>query len=344
MKKNFYLQHSLMAMNDPRMHNLIETEGLKGCGAYWYIIEKLELLPEPRASLEYLQPYCKSRIVTLSYLKKIIFEYNLFIIEEDGFFMPDELNPTRENGRNMSESVRKSTKNRQKGDGNLQKLSKNKAERQANLPNKSLKTNDLQETIIDFIKENINDIITTATKEEETEAVADADIPPIPPTEKPSMLSGADDYHRPSHSPQPIHPWQKLVDDLTQDSEWVDIACMRSGYGALMKMFFKDAVKFFKQHILTYDKGGELLDMKAVHQYFINFASPGSRTSKELYKYLENLSKKQRADSPDPYRFEKKIDGRRTYLGCPIPDNAPPRPDETAIWNTLKCVWISKKQ
>ena len=27
MKRNFYLQHSLMAMNDPRMRNLTEEEG-----------------------------------------------------------------------------------------------------------------------------------------------------------------------------------------------------------------------------------------------------------------------------------------------------------------------------
>lgn len=30
MKRNFYLQHPLMAMNDPRMNNLVEQEGLRG--------------------------------------------------------------------------------------------------------------------------------------------------------------------------------------------------------------------------------------------------------------------------------------------------------------------------
>ena len=49
MKRNFYLQHPLMAMHDPRMQNLLAKETLKGTGAYWFIIEKLELLPESRA-------------------------------------------------------------------------------------------------------------------------------------------------------------------------------------------------------------------------------------------------------------------------------------------------------
>ena len=34
MRRNFYLQHPLMAMNDPRMQNLLDEEGLRGIGAY----------------------------------------------------------------------------------------------------------------------------------------------------------------------------------------------------------------------------------------------------------------------------------------------------------------------
>ena len=48
MKKNFYFQHSLMSMFDPRMKHLVDNEGLRGLGAYWIIIEKLSILPEPQ--------------------------------------------------------------------------------------------------------------------------------------------------------------------------------------------------------------------------------------------------------------------------------------------------------
>lgn len=70
MKRNFYLQHSLMAMNDPRMKHLLEVEGLRGLGAYWMIQEKLALLPEPRAQFGYLRPYCHSKKSPFAYLKK----------------------------------------------------------------------------------------------------------------------------------------------------------------------------------------------------------------------------------------------------------------------------------
>ena len=72
MKRNFYLQHPLMAMHDPRMQNLLAKETLKGTGAYWFIIEKLELLPESRAQVEYLRPFCKVHKISFAYIKKII--------------------------------------------------------------------------------------------------------------------------------------------------------------------------------------------------------------------------------------------------------------------------------
>ena len=96
MNKNFYLQHSLMAMCDPRMQQLVQEETLKGLGAYWFILEKLALLPEPYANIEYLRPFCgKKQNVSCKYLEKIIREYGLFTLDSDGYFMPVELNPIR---------------------------------------------------------------------------------------------------------------------------------------------------------------------------------------------------------------------------------------------------------
>ena len=59
MKRNFYLQHPLMAMYDPRMEYLLEKEKLKGTGAYWFVIEKLAMLPDSCGDMKYLRPFCK---------------------------------------------------------------------------------------------------------------------------------------------------------------------------------------------------------------------------------------------------------------------------------------------
>ena len=141
---------------------------------------------------------------------------------------------------------------------------------------------------------------------------------------------------------------QELVDGIPESqSAWLDIAYMKSGYGALLKKYIKAATEFFKEHILTYDKGDSLLTMSDVHSYFINFIRAGSRTSMMLRDALHTLDAGQSAENglpPDPYRYEQRSgNGQRTYLGCPIPADAPPRPNDTAFWNMQEHRWVSQE-
>ena len=137
MKKNFYFQHSLMSMFDPRMKHLVDNEGLRGLGAYWIIIEKLSILPEPRAQLDYLRAYCDSKKITLCYLKKIILEYDLFELDEDGYFMPKELNPLHKKGEKTEKTTQEKPDSKAKNDEKQQKVSRNKSKKQSDLSHKS---------------------------------------------------------------------------------------------------------------------------------------------------------------------------------------------------------------
>lgn len=71
MKRNFYLQHPLMAMCDPRMEYLLEKEKLKGTGAYWFVIEKLAMLPDSCGDMKYLRPFCKLYKISLPMSKRL---------------------------------------------------------------------------------------------------------------------------------------------------------------------------------------------------------------------------------------------------------------------------------
>ena len=90
MKRNFYLQHQLMAMHDPRMQNLFDEEGPRGIGTYWIIIEKLSLLPDAKAQLKYLRSSTNKKL-SITYIEKIIRNFQLFALEEDGSFSPEEV-------------------------------------------------------------------------------------------------------------------------------------------------------------------------------------------------------------------------------------------------------------
>lgn len=353
MKRNFYLQHSLMAMNDPRMRGLVDEEGLRGLGAYWIIIEKLALLPEPRAQLEYLRPFCTSKRISLAYLKKIILNYNLFIIEEDDYFSAQELNPVKRRAKKTEKNEVESADYEQENESKRKKTSRNNTENQ---PKKSVNYQNVSHTtkhVDNLVKENIKDNITSAAKEKETSAAADDKLPKVNKVVAASnddsctagriSLTSCDDFGRPQPPLHPVRCWQELVDGLAEQSSWLDIACMQSGFGKLLMNHIDHAIAYFKQHIEVYDKGHDLLTLSDVRRYFANFVKAGQRTSQALYQSLLRLDAKQQASAPpDPYRFEQHVDGQRSYLGCPIPDDAPPRPDAHAFWNEALHLWISQ--
>ncbi len=199
MKRNFYLQHPLMAMCDPRMEYLLEKEKLKGTGAYWFVIEKLAMLPDSCGDMKYLRPFCKLYKISFAYVKKIIFGYGLFDFEEDGSFMPAELNPIgqrvqvrKETDGNEDEKPEKTVREKtsktfksasessifeSKNDEKQQKTSKEKEEKSAENSAKVLDNSIVDENANTTNKENIKDIITTAAeKEKEKNAAADVDF------------------------------------------------------------------------------------------------------------------------------------------------------------------------
>ena len=368
MKRNFYLQHPLMAMHDPRMQYLLKMEKLKGTGAYWFVIEKLAMLPGSCVDMEFLRPYCKMHKISFAYVKKIILGYELFDFEEDGSFAPAELNPLHKPVQKREEtvadktgkpedSVRKtvpkttgnvseSSVSWSKNDEKRQKTSREKAEKRTGKSDKTLNDSIISESVDTDNKENIKDITTSATKEKETAAADDDFNLPAKKQEDSAgsrtPLTVCDDFGRPETPLHPIRPWQEVVDGLAVRTPWLEAACIHSGYGELLMRHIKAAVACFKKHIEVYDKGRNLLSESDARRYFVNFTNPGQRTSQALYATLLALdAKQQSAAPPDPYRYEQRIDGRRTYLGCLIPDNAPPRPDNTAFWNETTNSWRS---
>ena len=185
MNKHFYLKHEIMAFNDPRIQNMLRQEGGKAYGAYWYIMEKLSLLPDMEADLKYLKPFA-TRNFTYPYMMKIVTNFGLFTVT-DSCFSPVQLNTkcvaepqkaeentaenSGQNGKKYPDNDVKPGKNAGFSTKNRQTMNKkrdeNESEINCNTPNISdLSNENLQQ------KENIRDIITTAAKEKEISAVA----------------------------------------------------------------------------------------------------------------------------------------------------------------------------
>ena len=177
----------------------------------------------------------------------------------------------KKGGKNGKKLLRKSRIPKRKNDEKQQKVSRNKSKKQSDLSSNTLNNKYLAKNATNTNKKTIDiNKTTTATTEEKEAAAADA-------------LSS------PQTTPAPIEPWHTLIDKLTEESAWLDVACMHSGYGSLLKTHIKEAVEVFRQHVILHDNGNVLLNMKDTRQYFVNFVRAGQRTSQELHMLLQGL-------------------------------------------------------
>ncbi|WP_308760353.1 hypothetical protein [uncultured Bacteroides sp.] len=125
------------------------------------IRKRMEVLPEPRAQEEYLRPHCDKKKKILSYLMKIIREYRLFELEEDGYFMPKELNPLRKKDEKTRKTEEGKPVSDAKNDGKQPKRKRETPENKQKT-DKNLQYNNLPKTI-EVNQENIKDLKITAT-------------------------------------------------------------------------------------------------------------------------------------------------------------------------------------
>ena len=136
-----------------------------------------------------------------------------------------------------------------------------------------------------------------------------------------------DDYRVNAAAAAEIKSWEKCVDALARDQSWQEIIAMRSPLKLDFIKRLPEILLLFKQHIISHGKEKNIQTESDAKSYFSNFITLDSYTGKRLYNTLAETKSK------DPYRYEDiSPDGKRSYCGLPIPDDAPPRPNENAHW------------
>ena len=90
MKSELFVKLPASAMFDPRMGRLMDKEGVKGTGAYWYIREKIAIFRDDRFRLEDLKHFARKGI-TFKYMVKVVTQTGLFCTDGRSYW-PDELN------------------------------------------------------------------------------------------------------------------------------------------------------------------------------------------------------------------------------------------------------------
>ena len=240
---------------------------------------------------------------------------------------------TAENNENRAKNSEKTTEIDKKSSENSLKSTENSQKTAENSPKKASES--LQKTSQQADNEatdnnnrtncNTNTSIIYKKEKKKKKEKENVVVEPPTPTTTPVSLSA-------------IRPWQQYVAELSPDSEWGQIVCMKSGYGTLLLKHWETAKELFRQHVIAMGKEQSLLTQDEAKRYFMSFAATCQKTAGELRQQLLRLEQAA-AGTDAPYRYEQRLDGRRTYNGRPIPDDAPPRPDDHSTWNSRLKRW-----
>ena len=131
-------------------------------------------------------------------------------------------------------------------------------------------------------------------------------------------------------------PWESHIDSLRGEEQWKEIMAMRSGMGKEFLRRFDDVLRHFKQHVQAVANESRIVSPSEAKKYFCFFLTPGSAPYQKLMEHLKQTKKS------DAYRFEdfNPTTGQRSYCGVPIPHDAPPRPNDQAVWIDEKKKWV----
>ena len=131
-----------------------------------------------------------------------------------------------------------------------------------------------------------------------------------------------------------VEPWESHIDSLRHEEQWKEVMAMRSGMGQDFIRRFDEVLQHFKQHVRAVANESRILSPSEAKKYFCFYLTPGSTPYQKLMLHLKQTEAK------DVYRFEQRNPdtGERSYCGIPIPYDAPPRPNDQAVWCEEK--WI----
>ena len=132
-----------------------------------------------------------------------------------------------------------------------------------------------------------------------------------------------------------VPTWERYIDELKDDEQWMELVAMRSGLKQQFYTLFPRIVESFKRHVCAIGNEGHIVSSGDAKHYFWFFMNPSSPTYKNLILELQKPVDKGK------YKYEDRdpATGQRSYCGVAIPDDAPPRPNHQAVWCDGKWVY-----
>lgn len=323
MKYELFFRYRVSMMSDDRVIALCEQNGIEGIGIYTVLLAELRQHEGYRCAFASLPALARRWNVSPEKLQKIVCDFRLFRLyaeDESGrsfssIYLDEEMNtepdaPVRNRistGTDRRESAATGTAVAGATTAGGVKVTVKRAANGRFTATRCNKKNILKE-------------------KEEEEQTGPASVSASASTAEPMK-------------PLPPQGWEAYVESAFNERSWLEIQAMHSGMGIRFMNLLPHIRTFFKQHIVTYGKEPTLFSVSDAKSYFSNFIRYGSATRQALDNVLGKLETAER--QADAYRFEQRdtLTGTRSYCGERIPDKAPPRPSENAVWSRESGKW-----
>ena len=288
MKKDQYIPHEISMRNTTEVMNLIENEGMAGYGIYWALMEYLRVQDGYMGNIQALKTLTKQFKIRLPKLEKILKGYGLFVCVGNTFYSPKLV------------EVMKPFEDRRA------RIEAYKRRKEKENPLETSGINSEKGDIVSFEVKGKGEGKVTSSKEEKSDVDAAG------------VMDGA-----------PVTlAWERYVDELSQEQQWIEVMAMRSGLGLVFVNRFPEVLKHFKRHVLAVGNEKDIQSPSDAKRYFCFYNTPGSTPFRQLVTELQKpIDKgKYKHEDYDP------ATGQRSYCGIPIPTDAPPRPNSQAVW------------
>ena len=351
MKKDQYFNLEVNLLNDDNIAGMMsELDAAEALGIYVMLLLHLRTKDNYEASCTplLLRAFARRYDLELDMLEKVLHDYNLFEVDEERqTFRAPYLDRVMQR---LEEKWRMDTENGKKG-GRPKKRAKC-AETPATKGRKPNETQERREEekigITPVVNNSSNTLaggaadaaMVVAETEEKISASGSSETSEVRTASSVPVGRGMRIRAVDEEGQQPLQPvlsWETLVDRLADSRLYMELAGQRSGLGRLFIDHQQQIIGLFKKHILLYGKESGLLFFEDVKRYFSNYIAAGSPTCRMLREELMREIKER--ESKDVSRFESIVDGKRMYLGRLIPDSAPPRPDNSAVWDDAHKRW-----
>ena len=131
-----------------------------------------------------------------------------------------------------------------------------------------------------------------------------------------------------------------FISKIPRQSEWTEVALMRSRFGPLIARNWEVAMEAFRRHVIANCRESDIRSVDDAKRYFLYYVT-NPVTGPLLRQTLEEHER--RHPGLNAYRHEDpgSKPGNRRYNGMPLPDDAPPRPTARSDWDYTNGGWIS---